>query len=148
MADILHRLSIDAAPARVRELVATPTGIEQWWTGHSVGGEAGVGGTMQMFFGGPEAAVVVKVVEDTPDRIAWHIVDGPPDWLDTDITFTFRPTDSGGTTLLFCHTRWRDPGEFMANCSSEWASYLIGLKAGLEGGNLTPFPIGQVSRWR
>lgn len=147
MADILHRLSIDAAPATVRELIATPAGIERWWTGHTVGGDAGIGGKLEMFFGGAEPAAVMQVTDDTPERIVWRVVDGPPDWLDTHITFTFRPTDTGGTTLLFSHRGWRDSGEFMANCNSEWASYLIGLKAGLEGGNLTPFPIGQVSRW-
>lgn len=146
MADILHRLSIDAPPGRVRELVATPAGIERWWTGHTVGGRGGAGGKLLMFFGGTDPAAVVEVAEDTPERIVWHVVDGPEDWIGTDVSFAFRP-DGDGTTLLFGHTGWRDAGEFMANCSSEWASYLIGLKAGLEGRGYTPFPIGRVSRW-
>ena len=64
MADILHRLSIDAPRDRVRELVATPAGVEQWWTGHPVRGDGGVGATMQIFFGGPDPAAVVEVTED------------------------------------------------------------------------------------
>lgn len=35
----------------------------------------------------------------------------------------------------------------MANCSSEWDSYLIGLMVGVECGTFTPYPAGQVSRW-
>jgi uncharacterized protein YndB with AHSA1/START domain len=147
MADILHRFTIEAPAARVHELVANPAGIQGWWTGHAVAGQGGVGGKLSMFFGGSDPAAVMEVTEHTPGQITWHVVDGPTDWLDTDITFTFRPTDGGGTTLLFSHTGWREAGEFMANCTSEWASYLIGLKAGLEGGSFTPFPIGQVSRW-
>jgi len=143
MADILHRLSIDAPPERLQELVATPAGIERWWTGHTVAADAG---TLRFCFGGPDAAAAVEITEETPEQIVWRVVEGPPDWIGTDITFTLRPTGEG-TTLLFSHAGWRETGEFMANCSSEWASYLIGLKAGAEGGSFTPYPAGQVSRW-
>lgn len=143
MADILHRLSIDAPPEHVHELIAAPAGIERWWTGHAVVAD---GATLQFSFGGPSPAASVEVTEDTPAQIAWHVVAGPPDWVGTDITFTLRPAGEG-TTLLFSHTGWRESSEFMANCSSEWASYLIGLKAGAEGGSFTPYPAGQVSRW-
>ena len=128
MADILHRFSIDAPPERVQELVATPAGIERWWTGQTVDADAG---TLRFSFGGPEATAV-EITEETPEQVVWRVVEGPPDWIGTDITFTFRPTGEG-TTLLFSHAGWRETGEFMANCSSEWASYLIGLKAGAEG---------------
>jgi len=124
MANILHRFSIDAPPERVQELVATPAEIERWWTGHTVAADAG---TLRFSFGGPDAAAAVEVIEEN-------------------ITFTIRPTGIG-TTLLFSHAGWREAGEFMANCSSEWASYLIGLEAGAEGGSFRPYPAGQVSHW-
>jgi len=53
MADILHRISIDADPERVRELVSTKQGVEDWWTAHPVGG------TMLVYFGGSEPAAVM-----------------------------------------------------------------------------------------
>lgn len=37
MSSILHRLTIDAAPKHVQELVATKKGIELWWTGQGRG---------------------------------------------------------------------------------------------------------------
>ena len=147
MPDILHRLSIDAAPAAVHDRIATPHGLEEWWTGHPVEGDPAVGGKLKFFFGNPDPAAVVEVVEDTPDHIVWRVVDGSSDWIDTQLSFAFKPTDDGGTTLLFSHSGWQQTGEFMAGCSSEWASYLIGLRAGLEGRAFTPFPAGQVSRW-
>ena len=97
MADILHRLSIGASPARVQELLATPAGIERWWTGHTVAADAG---TLRFAFGGPAPAAVVEVTENTPGQVVWRVVEGPPDWVGTDITFTLRPTGEG-TTLLF-----------------------------------------------
>jgi hypothetical protein len=64
MADILHRISINASPESVRELIATKEGIEQWWTGVPVGGDASVGGNLLMYFGGPDPAAVMELVED------------------------------------------------------------------------------------
>ena len=122
MPDILHRLSIDAAPAAVHDRIATTHGLEEWWTGHPVEGDPAVGGTLKFFFGGRDPAAVVEVVADTSDRIVWRVVDGPSDWIDTQLTFALKQTDNGGTTLLFSHSDWRQTGEFMAACSSEWAS--------------------------
>jgi uncharacterized protein YndB with AHSA1/START domain len=47
MPNILHRVSIDAPPARVHELAATREGSERWWTGHPVAGagDHAAGGT-------------------------------------------------------------------------------------------------------
>ena len=38
------------------------------------------------------------------------------------------------------HADWREPAEFMHHCSTKWAYFLLGLKAGLEGGSATPYP--------
>jgi hypothetical protein len=35
----------------------------------------------------------------------------------------------------------------MNHCSTRWAPYLIGMKAGLEEGAFTPFAQGEVSVW-
>jgi uncharacterized protein YndB with AHSA1/START domain len=80
MADILHRISIDANPERVRELVSTKQGIEDWWTAHSVGGTDRLGGTMLIYFGGNDPAAVVEVIEDASERVVWRCVEGPSDW--------------------------------------------------------------------
>ena len=32
MADIMHQLTIDAAPARVYEALTTQNGLAHWWT--------------------------------------------------------------------------------------------------------------------
>jgi hypothetical protein len=89
----------------------------------------------------------MEIAENTPDQVAWRCVDGPADWQNTEIMFSIKPSANGETTLLFSHAGWREPTEFMNHCSIHWASYLIGLKAGLEGGDYTPFPQGEVSRW-
>ena len=39
MPDILHRISIDAPPQRVHDLIASTDGIARWWTGRPLTGE-------------------------------------------------------------------------------------------------------------
>ena len=148
MPNILHRLTIDAPPARVQELVATSEGLGSWWTGRPVGGDDTVGGRLSFYFSDPdEAAATFEVLERQPDRVVWRCVAGPDSWLDTRVTYTLSPRDDGGTTMLFSHAGWREESEFMHGCSTNWAAYLIGLKSGAEGRGFAAYPSGEISRW-
>ncbi len=147
MADILHRISIDAEPAVVRELVSTKQGLEDWWTAHPTGGTDRLGGRMLVNFGRPDPAAVMEVIDDTAERVVWRCVEGPSDWIGTEIAFKLFPTAGGGTTLLFTHSGWREPSEFMAGCSTNWGAYLTSLKTGAEGAGFAPYPAGEISRW-
>jgi uncharacterized protein YndB with AHSA1/START domain len=148
MAEILHRVSIAAAPEEIHELIATREGIERWWTGRPVGGETAVGGQLALYFSrGDEPSAVMEVASDTPEEVVWRCVQGPQDWRETRITFSLRPTSDGGTTLLFEHAGWRGASEFMAGCTTNWGAYLTSLKTGAEGGGYGAYPAGEVSRW-
>ena len=145
MPDILHRFTIDAAPARVHDLIATAAGVERWWTGHPNRLD---GATLSVFFGGDAPAAVFEVAEDGPDRVVWRVVDGPADWVGTTVAFVLRAREDGGTTLLFTHGGWREANEFMHGCSTNWGAYLTSLKTGAEGGAFGAYPAGEMSRWR
>lgn len=148
MPNILHRLTIDAPAERVHEQVATKEGVERWWTGRPVTGSDEVGGRIAVYFGDADnASAAFEIKERSAQRIVWRCVDGPSDWLDTRITFALNSRDDGGTTLLFSHEGWRKESEFMSGCSTNWASYLMSLKAGAESGAFAPFPAGEISRW-
>lgn len=152
MVDIRHRVGITASPQQVYEALTTKEGLSGWWT-RDVRGEEHEGGKLEFYFGGPEAAAEMEVVELVPDhRVVWRCVQGPGEWLDTALTFELK--SSGGeadeTVVLFTHADWREPVEFMHHCSTRWAQFLIGLKAGLEEGQATPFPEDKPisSSWR
>jgi uncharacterized protein YndB with AHSA1/START domain len=148
MPNILHRLTIDAPTERVAELVASPEGIEQWWTGHPVAGDASIGGQLSVYFSDAgQPAATFEVIELSPEQIVWRCVGGPHDWIDTRITFTPKPRPDGGTTLLFSHEGWNRENEFMSGCSTNWAAYLMSLKSGAEARGFNPYPGGDVSRW-
>jgi uncharacterized protein YndB with AHSA1/START domain len=148
MPSILHRLTIDAPPEHVNELVATREGIERWWTSRPVTGEDSVGGRIGVRFSDSERpAAVFEIIEREPQQVVWRCVDGPSDWLDTRITFALEPRSDGGTTLLFSHRGWKEENEFMHGCSTNWGAYLTSLKTGAEGRGFSAYPGGEVSRW-
>jgi uncharacterized protein YndB with AHSA1/START domain len=148
MPNILHRLTIDAPPERVHQLAATREGIQQWWTGRPVAGDDELGGQLSVYFGeSANPAATFEVLERNPEQIVWRCVHGPRDWIDTRITYTLKPRDDGGTTLLFSHEGWQHENEFMNGCSTTWASYLMSLKSGAEEHGFNAYPGGGTSRW-
>jgi uncharacterized protein YndB with AHSA1/START domain len=148
MPDILHRISIDAPQARVHDLIATTDGVALWWTGRPLDGESTVGSRFGVYFGDAEKpAAVMEVVSDSPDEVAWRVVDGPDEWIDTLITFALRAAGDGGSTLLFSHAGWRAASEFMSGCSTNWGAYLTSLKRGAEGHEFGAYPASEISRW-
>jgi uncharacterized protein YndB with AHSA1/START domain len=147
MVDILHRLGISAPPTDVYEAFATIDGLSRWWT-ETVTGNPTPGGRLTFTFGAPDRVVVVEVLAAIPDTsVVWRCVGGPSEWVDT--TMTFALEQSGDETVLrFAHAGWREQVEFMGHCSSKWAYFLFGLKAGFEGGKATPFPHDEkISNW-
>ena len=147
MLDIRHRVGIIAPVERVYHALATTDGLSGWWT-HDVTGLSEVGEKLEFYFGYPEPAAVMEVTELIPDRrVAWHCVQGPDEWVGTRLAYALS-TDGVETALLFTHADWREPLEFMHHCSTKWAYYLLGLKAGLEGGAATPYPEDmKISSW-
>jgi uncharacterized protein YndB with AHSA1/START domain len=146
MSSILHRLTIDATPTHVQQLVATKKGIELWWTGEPVTGDDSVGGQISVSFRDRTAATFA-IGERTPESVVWYCVDGPSDWIDTRINFKFEPRPDGGTTLRFKHEGWNEETDLMYGCSTNWGAYLMSLKSGAEGRGFGAFPNGEISRW-
>jgi uncharacterized protein YndB with AHSA1/START domain len=147
MADIRHRVGIDAPAERVYEALTTTEGISQWWT-HDVRGDGAQGGELGFYFGSPEPSAVMRVTEAVPNtRVVWRCVAGVQEWIDTTFTFDLKETD-GETVVLFTNADWREPVEFMHHCSTRWGYFLISLKLLLETGKGTPYPDDlKASRW-
>lgn len=139
MADIRHRVGINAPLGDVFDAIATREGLASWWTS-AVDGESRVGEDLTFHFGNPEPSCVMKVTDLVPgSRVAWQCIVGPDEWLDTTLTFDVK-RDGETTVVLFTHGQWREPVEFMHHCSTKWAYFLLGMKDGLEGAKATPWP--------
>jgi uncharacterized protein YndB with AHSA1/START domain len=137
MPDIVHRVGI-AAPARaVFDAIASTDGLSHWWIVGTTG-EASVGGTIH--FRPEGGGFDMKLTELTPGkRVRWTCVGGPPEWIDTELTFELVEKDKQ-TFVLFTHAKWRETVEFMHHCSTKWATFLLSLKNWLERGEGRPHP--------
>ena len=83
MAEIRHRVGIDATPAKVYEALATTDGISKWWV-RQLDGDSSQGGTLNFYFGGQQPGLVVEVAVAVPEeKVTWRCVQGPEDWVGT-----------------------------------------------------------------
>jgi uncharacterized protein YndB with AHSA1/START domain len=137
--DILHKVGIAASPARVFQHFSTKEGLSEWWT-RDTRGNPGEGGTLQFVFGDEAYKIEFQVVSLQPDEsIQWHCVDGPSEWIGTDVYIQLKPM-ADETLVYFRHADWREPVEFMHHCSTKWATFLLSLRAAAEGTGGRPFP--------
>ena len=141
MADILHRIQVDAPPGKILPAITTSEGIRTWWTDDSEAVPRA--GTVNLFrFHGGAVTFHFRVDELTPNRVAWTGIAGPkmPDeWVGTRITFDLSPEKNGGTLLRFGHLGWRSiDGEFPA-CNTVWGELMHRLKDSAEGKPSGPY---------
>ena len=132
MADILHRVGIDARPEEVKQALATLDGLRGWWVSDATG-KAGTGGTVDFGF------CKMKVLKVAPTLVHWRCTGGPPEWVGTEVSFGLAWKD-GQTFVLFKHAGWKEPVEFMHHCSTKWAVFLLSLRELVETGAGRPAP--------
>jgi uncharacterized protein YndB with AHSA1/START domain len=144
MVDILHRVGITAAPEAVYAALATTEGLAAWWTSDTTGD---ADGTLRFRFGDVGGFDMKVVGLDPSSRVEWEVVDGPPEWIGTTVSFDLAQ-DGEWTIVLFAHSGWREPVEFMSHCSTKWGSFLMSLKSLVETGTGAPHPNDvQISNW-
>jgi uncharacterized protein YndB with AHSA1/START domain len=143
MSDILHRVGIKAPVDEVYKALATRDGLAGWWT-TSTQGESKVGGIIRFRFNTPDGTEIggfdMKVIElDPAKRVLWQVVEGPAEWIGTQVGFDLKQEDDY-CIVLFKHQGWKEPVEFMHHCSTKWAIFLMSLKSFVETGHGNPSP--------
>jgi uncharacterized protein YndB with AHSA1/START domain len=142
MADILHRVGIKSSVDHVYTALATREGLTDWWTNNTQG-ESKVGELLQFRFsadGSEIGGFDMQVLElDPAKRVRWQVIDGPAEWIDTNISWDLKQ-EGDYAVILFKHQGWKEPVEFMHHCSTKWAIFLMSLKSLLETGKGAPNP--------
>jgi len=138
MVDILHRAGIKGTSLdKTYNALATLDGLSGWWTTDTTG-DTNVGGVIKFRFG--PGGIDMKVLELQPNkRVLWEVVEGPAEWIGTNVSFDLSQ-NGDWTAVLFKHEGWKEPVEFMHNCSTKWGVFLISLKSLLETGKGRPAP--------
>ena len=136
MPDIRHELVVNAPPARVYEAVATPEGLDRWWT-LTCAGEPSVGREYALGFG-PAYEWRATVVDAEPGRrFELRMGASDADWEGTRVGFELQP-DGAGTRLRFHHTGWPEANAHWRISNTCWAAYLRLLRRYLEHGEVVP----------
>lgn len=143
MVNIIHRIGIRSSAADVYKALSTIKGLANWWT-EEVKGEEGVGGKIEFTFrsetGDIKGQMLMDVTKLDPGKnVSWRCVDGPAEWIGTDITFDLSEQDDQ-TIIIFGHRNWREAIEFTAHCSMKWAVFLLSLREYVETGKGKPSP--------
>ena len=143
MVNIVHRIGIKAPAAQVYTALTTIDGLARWWT-EETQGDGTVGGKIGFTFRSPKGEFMGKFVMEVKERndqkdVRWRCLEGPPDWIGTDITFQLSEQD-GQTIILFGHRNWRQEVEATYHCSMKWATFLLSLREYVETGKGKPSP--------
>lgn len=143
MPNIIHRIGIKAPAAKVYKALSTIDGLAHWWTEETTGDEQ-VDGKIEFTFrtetGDIKGQMVMEITELNKDRnVRWRCIDGPPEWIGTDLTFDLSEQD-GQIIIIFGHRNWKEEIEFMAHCSTKWAVFLLSLREYVETGKGKPSP--------
>ncbi len=143
MVDIIHRIGIKSPATDVYDALTSIAGLARWWT-EEVQGDDRIGGKIEFRFrsvtGELLGTMVMEVQElDAPKAVRWRCLEGPAEWVGTDITFQLSEQDNQ-TIVLFGHRNWREAVESMAHCSMKWATFLLSLREYLETGKGRPAP--------
>ncbi len=151
MVDIVQRVGIKAPAAEVYAALSTIDGLAGWWP-QATTGDAHVGGTIAFRFHRPGGEEIggfdMDVLELVPEqRVRWRVKGGPDEWVGTDIEFELSRQDEH-TIVMFGHRNWREQAEFMAHCSTKWATFLLSLRDLVETGRGKPAPRDlKISNW-
>jgi uncharacterized protein YndB with AHSA1/START domain len=137
MPDIFHQFPIKASVRRVFQAVATPEGLDSWWTKRSSGTPV-VASEYELWFG-PKydwRAIVSWAVLSTEFEL--EMTGADQDWLGTRVGFHLQ--EKGGVTQVrFHHTGWPASNDHYRVSCFCWAMYLRLLKRYVEFGEQVPY---------
>ncbi|HEV6964993.1 SRPBCC domain-containing protein [Roseateles sp.] len=149
--NIIHRVGIQAPVSKVYAALTTIDGLSGWWTRDTTG-DARPGGAIEFRFRSADGKDIggfgMDVLEQAPgQRVRWRVKEGPAEWLGTEIDFELTQED-GFTIVRFGHRGWPADGDFMAHCSTKWATFLLSLRDMVETGQGRPAPHDlKISNW-
>lgn len=137
MPDILQDFPIQAPPQQVFEAIATPAGLDAWWTLRCTGRPAR--GEIYEFDFGPGYVWRGRVIACEAGRcLEWEMVEADADWTGSRVRFELEAT-ARGTQLRFSHHGWPGANAHFRTSGYCWAMYLRLLKRYVERGEIVPY---------
>jgi len=137
MADILHQVGINATPAQLYGVLTKESGLKSWWSEHSRI-EPTIGSVASVSFYNNAVTFNFRINELIPNqKVVWEIVEGPPDWVNTTITWTIGENE-GQTFIHFAQRGFASTEGNFAGVNYNWGWYVTSIKFLLEKGEGMP----------
>lgn len=139
MADSLHQVIIEASPATVYDAITQTNGIKGWWT-DTCKTTAHEGGFCTFWFNDGQTQVTVEATRLLPNkRVFWQCINGPDEWLATELWWEISIGDHSGCILDFKHMNWQKDDGLFPLWNSTWGSLMMQLKHFCETGEANPY---------
>jgi len=138
MNTIYHDFWINVPKEKVFEAVATPEGLNNWWT-LRCSGKPGLNEKYNLNFTDEYDwySVISRFREN--EEIEFTMTEAMEEWLSTSFGFILSEDEPNVTTVQFYHTNWKEISKEFRVASFCWADLLRQLKQYLEKGIITPF---------
>jgi uncharacterized protein YndB with AHSA1/START domain len=145
MADILHKIIIEAPSEKIFEALTTQEGLQNWWAADTEA-EPKIGSLAVFGFYNQTTVFKMRINELVPfKKVKWTCEGEVDEWLGTELQFDLEPQDVGDTALSFRHGGWHSTEGVYAHCNTTWGNLMFRLKAYAEGKN--PGPLFTVDGW-
>ncbi|OLS26417.1 MAG: hypothetical protein HeimC3_09670 [Candidatus Heimdallarchaeota archaeon LC_3] len=137
MADMIHVVAINEKQEKIFRALTQQDGLAKWWT-FSAKAEPKEGSIAEFGFYGGQVVFKMKITQlKTPEKVEWECVEGPPEWVNTKLSFQLS-TGENGTNLRFIHGNWQSTENMFGGVNYQWALYLLSLKKYVETGTGEP----------
>jgi hypothetical protein len=81
----------------------------------------------------------MKIISLKKDqKVDWHCVDGPKDWIGTRLRFELSEDKDKNTRVKFEQCGWKESNDFYASCNYHWGQFMKSLKSLCEKGEGDP----------
>jgi uncharacterized protein YndB with AHSA1/START domain len=138
MGTVTQQVIIHALPRQVFDAISRPAEIAHWWT-DDVKGKAEIDALLEMGF--YERQIVMTCQVETlnpPQQIEWRYIEGPPEYIDSVITFDLIRGQDDTTVVNMRHAGLGGDEEFLNHAGGSWAHVLRSLKLYIETGSGDP----------
>jgi hypothetical protein len=133
MANINHKITINASAKKIYELISTKTGIQKWLTkedGWKIKGKENLGDTLLFYFGENHHEMKISKLEHEKE-VKWTCTVGHPEWVGTSVSFIIE-SNKDINILHFAHKDWANSSNFFEQCNQVWEGSLIDIKNAAE----------------
>ncbi len=139
MADSLHQIVIEADQHTIYQALTQNRGIQAWWTDTCDMAQQ-EGDICQFWFDNRQTCFTMRANKMLDgQRVFWICLDGPKEWVDTQLWWEIQPLIDGRCLLDFKHMNWKKDNGIFALCNSTWGNLLQHLKEYCEEGRVNPW---------